>query len=213
MVAADYSKCVVTEGRLVTEPFAISCGIVCSGWPSWAIAAKVWNWSIKVIIIKNNLWSSEIKSLFPNVMFLDCMEFEAGLSLGLSVQFWLSDIDPPRKLSVFCSDAVTGLVTCRRVGDFRAGEWIWQVIKLSHAECGGTTDGVWNFHVYKRSGTAALDTPLPLPPRDLSGILNVQVQGIPCRPPSVTGINSIKIIPLSVMEEACILSTLRNCGL
>ncbi len=181
---------------MVDETFEISCGIVCSGWPSWALAAKIRKWTVKIIIIKNSLWISEIKSLFPNVCILDYMDLESWLSLGLNIQFWLSDIDPPRKLSVFSTNA-QAVVTCQRVRAFRAGEWTWQVIKLAHAECGGATDGEWNFHVYKRPDAEALASLSPLPPRDLSGILNIKAHGIPCRPPAVQDLNPGKVVSLS----------------
>jgi hypothetical protein len=101
MVAAEYSKHGVIEGLMVTESCGVSCGVVCGGWPSWALAAKTRNWSIKIIVIKNNLWISEIRSLFPDACILEYTEFEPWLGLGLKVQVWFSDIDPPKKLSVF----------------------------------------------------------------------------------------------------------------
>jgi hypothetical protein len=74
---------------------------------------------------------------------------------------------------------------------------MWQVIKLAHANCGGASDGEWNFHVYRRPNVPPLCSPTPLPPRDLSGILNIKAQGIPCRAPASLGLNMGKVIPLS----------------
>ncbi len=99
--------------------------------------------------------------MFPDACILEYAEFEPWLGLGLKVQVWFSDIDPPKKLSVFGSDTVIAVVTCRRVRDFRAGEWAWQAIKLMHADCGGSTDGHWSFHVYRRVGAPALVQPPP----------------------------------------------------
>jgi hypothetical protein len=121
MVTADYSRYGVLEGAMISDPFGISCGIVCSGWPSWAIAAKNPDLGfIKIIIIKNNLWKSEIKSVFPDVCILEYTDFECWMSLSLDVQFWLTDIDPPRKLSIFGTNA-DAIVACQRVRDFQGG--------------------------------------------------------------------------------------------
>ncbi len=51
--------------------------------------------------------------------------------------------------------------------------------------------------MYKRPDIEALASPSPLPPRDLSGILNIKAHGIPCRPPAVKVLNPGKAVSLS----------------
>jgi hypothetical protein len=113
MGVANYSKNGTIEGELANMPETVSCGIICSGWPGWGLAVKVRNWTIKIIIIKNNFWIREIKSFLPNACILSYDECEKWLGLGLDIDFWLSDIDPPRKLSLFNSNTQATIVTCR----------------------------------------------------------------------------------------------------
>lgn len=111
----------MTVGCLsVNAQEACQCGILASGWPSWAFGAKARGWIIEVIILKDNY--RIIQQLFPDSVVI---LFEAGLTLSgilSKINTWFSDIDPPRSLALWASDAEF-VVTSRRARHVNDPSW------------------------------------------------------------------------------------------
>jgi hypothetical protein len=128
------------------------------------------------MIIKENCWYSLICKLFPNVLILRYEECDKWLGLGVQVQVWFSEVDPPRKLSLFHSSSRALIVTARRARHVPKGEWNYLPICVIHSDCGGATDGSWMFHIYHQANELNVMLPASVPGRDLMTILDSKVQ-------------------------------------
>jgi hypothetical protein len=92
----DYSKYGIVNGQVHWSKLELQCAIISSGWPSWALGVTARGWQIKIMIIKDNCWYSVICKLFPNILILRYEECNKCVGLGIQVQVWFSDVDPPR---------------------------------------------------------------------------------------------------------------------
>jgi hypothetical protein len=149
------------------------------------MGAGAQGWEIKLMIIKDSFWTSEIANFFPNLCVFRYDECEKCMGLGITVDVWLSYIDPPRKLSLWDAKSASLIVTSRWARNVPDG-WIFQRINLTHVHCGGATDGLWSFYVYRVKNSTPVPTPAKLPGRDLTCILDSKIQGLPCHPPNDT---------------------------
>jgi hypothetical protein len=91
-------------------------------------------------------------------------------------------LTPPRRLRLFATEHCHTVLTSRRARSVSEG-WDWRTLDLSHAECGGATDGKWCIYCYRRTGSLPLQLIIPLPGCDLACILDTRVQGFPCPAP------------------------------
>ncbi|MFN9980089.1 MAG: hypothetical protein ACK53Y_09260, partial [bacterium] len=48
-----------------------TCGVICSGWPSWCVGLHLRGWNLKIVIHKNSLWVSHLASWFPTAIIID----------------------------------------------------------------------------------------------------------------------------------------------
>jgi hypothetical protein len=180
---AVYAKYGVTEGEMICQTEARpSCGVICGGWPSWALGAKFRGWDVSVIVIKNSSWAKRVKCWFPEAVVLESLVGINALPFCAKIEFWFSDYDPPRPLAVWESNA-SYVVTVRRARHVTNTEWRMEPLTISHLSVGGVTDGAWNLHVYHR-GTSQDKTIInQIAPRDLGGVLDTLLEGRPCPPP------------------------------
>jgi hypothetical protein len=180
----------MTVGCLsVNAQEARHCGVLASGWPSWAFGAQARGWIIDAIILKDNY--RIIQQLFPGAVVI---LFEAGLTLSgplSKINIWFSDIDPPRSLALWASDAEF-VVTSRRARHVNDPSWKMEPRKISHTQCGGASDGEWVFFVYSK-GTQVLFPSVPTSYRDMSSILDTRTAGSPCPSPHIA--TSLENIP------------------
>jgi hypothetical protein len=79
--------------------------------------------------------------MLPHLNVVKYKEIDKYLGLGLKVDFWLSDVNPPRKLSLFELERGSTIICRRRARHSPSTGWWCQTVSLSHAECGGATDG------------------------------------------------------------------------
>ncbi len=71
------------------------------------------------------------------------------------------------------------------------------MINLSHAECGGATDGEWRFCVYTPATVKGVVFEKGnLPGRDLSSILDSKVKGMPCPPRKILQLSKPQVLEL-----------------
>jgi hypothetical protein len=172
---AHYAKYGVTDGVLRIGVEQKVGGFVCKGWPSWAMAAQARGWIIGVIVVKDNTWRGNIGGWFPKSRIIDYDDWDNESSRGISVDVWFIDIDPPRKLNLWVSNA-NYIITLRRARRCPSN-WSPSTESLSHADCGGVTTGEWTIYIYRRGGAAELDAKKKVAGRDLSTILNTLAQG------------------------------------
>jgi hypothetical protein len=137
---ADYAKYGSVRGAVQPGTGRLVCGIICSGWPSWALAAECRGREIKLVIIKDSFWSPKIIKLFPRVPVLRCEECENRLTIGVQVSVWFSDVDPPRRLRLFEAEPRPVVVTLRRAQQLPVGEkqFAYHWLSLQHSDCGVT---------------------------------------------------------------------------
>jgi len=184
LISISYAKYGATEGVLQRQLDSnIHCSILCGGWPDWAIGAYTRGWVVDLIIVKDSGWSSCIHTWFPNskvVSYEQCLKWS---SLGVTSSIWLSDVDPPRKLSLWDTSALF-IVTRRRARHIPNSLWKSEFLKASHVACGGVTDGSWDINVYRKTHLSPIGPLASVGSHDLSTVFDTKLQGIPCPPPS-----------------------------
>jgi hypothetical protein len=139
-------------------------------------------WTIKLVIVKENEWESEIRAWFPSARVIDLTEASMAVNSAMRVDVWFADMDPPRKLNLWVTQA-RFIVTMRRARN-APSSWKYQPITLSHIECGGITSGTWNTYIYSSRDEPLLEMTSRVAGRDLSTILNTKLEGMPCPQPS-----------------------------
>jgi hypothetical protein len=151
MIESDFSLYGKTDGILQLEPAAtIVCGVVCGGWPSWAMGAEARGLSVKYIITKTNVWTNYIKGWFPKADIIEYTDSFDWQLLESNVNVWLSDVAPPRRLKLWDSSAIL-IVLGRRARHLQpSSSWKMTPFPVSHASCGGVTDGSWDIYIYSR---------------------------------------------------------------
>jgi hypothetical protein len=161
------------------------CGVMCDGWPTWAIGAHRRGYQLVVILMRSENWLNRVKSLFPGVQVVLATTGEAWKDWAVSyeVDCWLSDLEPPRSLGLFVRYPAAAIVTRRRVRYNVINTHFYQYFPISHADCGGVTDGVWDVHVYLPTGAERLGQMLKQAGRDLCSVVNSKLGGVPCQPP------------------------------
>lgn len=184
LMEAEYAKFGVTDGVMSTRGEQRQCGILCRGWPGWCMAAQARGWSISLIVVKDCTWEKEIQGWFPGAEIVDVDKCEPWKISGAEIDVWYSDVDPPRKLNIWVSRA-SYIISSRRARNLASG-WVENTVKLSHAECGGVTTGVWPFFLYRRLSSESFAKPTLVAGRDLSSVLNTKLEGLPCAKPAVT---------------------------
>lgn len=112
-----YSKYGTTVGRITGETgVQVKMGFVGACWPSWAIGARQWGCLVLLIIIKDSLWMNLLGDLFPDAkILLYHKDMELPVKEKAQVSCWMCDIDPPRKLDLWNSNA-TVIITMRKAG-------------------------------------------------------------------------------------------------
>jgi len=148
------------------------------------MAAQARGWSINLIVVKDCTWEKEIQGWFPGAEIVDVDKCEPWKISGAEIDVWYSDVDPPRKLNIWVSRA-SYIISSRRARNLASG-WVENTVKLSHAECGGVTTGVWPFFLYRRLSSESFAKPTLVAGRDLSSVLNTKLEGLPCAKPAVT---------------------------
>jgi hypothetical protein len=183
LLAVPFAKYGMTVGCLSINAQGVQhCGVLASGWPSWAFGAKARGWIVEVIIVKEN--HEIVQDLFPDSMVI---LHETGLILPellCKINIWFSDIDPPRSLALWTSDAQF-VIMSRRARHVNDPLWKMEPRKIAHLQCGGATTGEWVFYLYSR-GNATLPSSVPTSYRDMSSILGIQTAGSPCPRPHIS---------------------------
>ncbi len=89
MIESDFALYGKTAGILQLEPAAtIVCGVVCGGWPSWAMGAKARGFNVKYIITKTNVWTNYIKGWFPKADIIEYTDSFDWQLLESNVNLW-----------------------------------------------------------------------------------------------------------------------------
>ncbi len=165
LVGSDFAKYGCTVGSLVLNPEEIvTCGVISIGWPSWAFAASLRGFKVVKIVIKDQVWFQKAAAWFPDA---EVSLHQSGVKTACAytkIKMWLSDIDPPRSLGIWSSEATT-VVTSRRARHVFGDDWKMTSFDVGHSPSGGATDGQWTFYMYLR-GSASF-TPPPQPRSDL----------------------------------------------
>jgi len=180
----EHAKYGITVGRITKIGQEMACGYVCTGWPTWALAAKARGWSLMAIVLRDCAWERRIRALFPDAMIYRSDEV---LSLGcwLAVNVWFCNVEPPRGMRIFGDDADHRVMifSCRQFRQTCPASHTYQQLTMEHSECGGVTDGKWNVHVYRHKSTKELVPGGRLGGRDIYSIVDSTVHGYACPAP------------------------------
>ncbi len=114
----------------------------------------------------------------------------------MEVHAWFSDVDPPRKLSLFHLVKSDPVVTCREARRGPGEGWSYQRVTLSHVKCSGTSDGAWAFHVYHPPGMVMRNAPDSIPGRDMITHLDPKLSGVLCTLPRLSEKKEPKVVQL-----------------
>jgi hypothetical protein len=184
MCDSDFALYGVTNGIMQFDSsVVVTCGVICSGWPSWAIGAEARGFNVTYVLTKTNVWSNNIKTWFPKAKVIDTDSVDWTVA-DHNKTIWLSDVDPPRKLRLW--ESQTRLVILRHRARHLPTSTSWRMtpLTISHLSCGGVTDGSWMVYIYSRDSTdVSMDRQLSSSGRDLNTILDTKTLGRPCAEP------------------------------
>jgi len=178
IVKADYTKYGLITGKLTTS-YSLNCSVILEGWLGWLLAATLHGWQVKVIVLKDTRWLKQIECSWPCAVVLEYEECYKWWTLGLEIEVQLSDVDPPRKLSLFECTYCNTVITCQRARLNPKG-WDWEMWEGVHTICGGATNGGWRFHFYRRQGLPPTNALSHLVGTDMPCHLDTNLQGLPC---------------------------------
>jgi len=89
---ALYSNYGMTSGKMVEgSDKSPTCGVICSGWPSWCVGLQLRGWNLKIVIHKNSHWVSHLASWFPTAITIDVKDVLPTFSSN-GVDHWFSDV-------------------------------------------------------------------------------------------------------------------------
>jgi hypothetical protein len=75
LLTEKYSKYGVTSGVLTLESStSISCGLICSEWPSSGFAAVLRGWKVELILMKKNMRVHFVQKWFHEAQVLLCQQ-------------------------------------------------------------------------------------------------------------------------------------------
>jgi hypothetical protein len=194
LIRAEYAKYGVTDGVLSNQRERRSCGIIVKGWPSWCMVATTRGWDVKLIVIKYNEWEREIRVWFPMAIVVEYERINGCEASVACIEVWFSDLDPPRKLNLWTSQAHF-IITSRRARTV-SKPWRFHLLPISHTACGGVTSGSWIFYIYHKDEKLAVIKPAPVAGRDLSTILDTKLEGMPCPKPATVSTLHQQVIQL-----------------
>jgi hypothetical protein len=146
------------------------------------MAATTRGWDVKLIIVKENEWDKEVRTWFPRAKVVEYDDVKFTDIIAANAEVWFSDLDPPRKLNLWITQA-RFIITSRRARTVPE-PWKFQMMSLSHVECGGITTGVWEFYIYSQSPEDKISRPTQVAGRDLRTVLNTKLEGMACPKPT-----------------------------
>jgi hypothetical protein len=150
LMNSNYSKYGTTTGVLTIDTsITPSCGLLCAGWPSWAFALTIRGWRVELIILKESPWLEALKVWLPDTQVLTYVSGDKRLGGYAKIRNWFCDVEPPRSLCLWNSDAEL-IVTCRRARHVQDSSWRMKHLYLTHVDAGGATDGSWSLNVYHK---------------------------------------------------------------
>jgi hypothetical protein len=159
LMSNDFSKYGTTSGVLSTSHMdAFSCVFFCTGWPNWAWAAQTRGWHIVTIIIKDSSWDQMIRSCFPSTCVIT---YVLGLDLEQAfgkIKMWFSEIDPPRSLALWDSDAEI-IITGRQARHVTDHSWKMCTLDFEHSRYDGIMDGKWILYFFTKDPHQCFLTP------------------------------------------------------
>ncbi len=174
----------MTSGKMMEgSDIPPSCGVICSGWPSWCIGLHLRGWSLKIVIHKNSLWVSHLASWFPTAIIIDIKDVLPTFGSN-GVDHWFSDVEPPRKLGLWHT-SICSISCLRRIRHVPNSNWKVVRHSLSHVNAGGLTDGSWSIYHYASHEGYQLKVANSRPFRDLRSVLQTTIEGRSCPPPKI----------------------------
>jgi hypothetical protein len=115
-------------------------------WPCWLWAALNQGYKVILVVSQDDRWFDIIKRISPAT--------KVFLWQDMTNHFWpvaevvFSDFDLKGKLMPLWNYITKAVVTLRAIRTPPPG-WEHTKLYVSHANCGGITDGRWNVHVYQ----------------------------------------------------------------
>ena len=188
MFSTVYARYGITEGIMTNNcGVQVNCGVISGGWPSWGLGARARGLNVRVIILKSNEWEPCIRRWFPAALILNYDENFIWHPVMGDIDVWMSDTNMPNKLNILVSSASI-VIMQRRCRQVPPDEWVRSQISLTHAECGGVTDGSWTLHLYTKAISPAMSTgpTISTSGRNVRTVLDSMTNGRPsAEPPKV----------------------------
>jgi hypothetical protein len=149
MLQSEYALYGITEGIMsINCDLHLTCGVVCSGWPSWAFGVQARRIEVQFFVFKDNAWRHLIWVWFPHAGIFVYDKSFLWIPVINTVDIWLSDTNIPLvKLHIFESSASI-VITQRRSRQVPSGVWKYSPLSMKHVDCSGIMDGEWCFHIF-----------------------------------------------------------------
>jgi hypothetical protein len=185
----------ITVGKLEVVPGPpLSCGVIIVGWPTWCFGLHLRGWGLRFIIHKGSHWLTYLSTWFPTATIVDMREVETTVIFN-TVNHWFSDVEPPRKLGLWHTNAKS-ITSLRRIHHLPASNWKMEQYKVTHLSIGGVTDGSWMLYHYVSHGHHQLQWLNSRPLWDLKSVMKSTIEGRPCPPPLTTCLASPSVVEL-----------------
>jgi hypothetical protein len=141
-------------------------------------------WSIAIILIKEATWTIPVQNWSPQSRVVTIAPGLILSSEDYKINAWFSEIDLPRSLDLWSSDAKV-IVSSKKFRHVPDTSWKMSPHQFAHLGVGGVTDGTWTFFVYSRNSHSVLpSTTQIVNVRDMSSILETHTSGIPVPAPT-----------------------------
>jgi hypothetical protein len=172
---APYTKYGMVSRKLLQRKLgALSCLILCKGWPSWFWVVRARNFDVKMVMLASPQWKGLLQSLYPATEVYVWSEWFGTLPV---VDYVMSDYDlKGTKLNILWFYTLKHIILAKASRSPQSG-WVYKKFHMTHLECGGVTTGSWHIHLYS---SRAESMPLSMSPQvehDASTILNATVTG------------------------------------
>ena len=195
----EYAKYGVVLGRVLPSPFALTCGIVSTGWPAFALAARARGWGLRCTVLGKSDWAPWVRKMFGEIEIVEGVgEAVVGLGCRLVPQVWLCDMEPSRSLKIFggIGEHKPVVISLRRFRQQVPLGYKYRRICLLHQQCGGVSDRATHFHIYHALGKEVSWEVKAVASRDLNSVVDPKVSGYPCPAPRTAPLGNPQVVQI-----------------
>ncbi len=166
--------------------------------------ARLRHFDVKLIVLHSTEWEMTVRSAFPACPIRIWNKSINASLPSEPVDFCLTDVDLSARHFQSIWDAVKLAVVSTRSQRRNPSGWRHGHFALFHHQCGGVTDGSWDFNLYSRRSINSFSIQ-PEASRTLICMLDSKGSpgGVPCSPPFKVRLRVPQLLPLRPFTYHC----------